>query len=41
MNKNAKFREISFFPLMNKENVGTGVHYLILPEHAFYKERFG
>jgi len=30
-----------FLSLMNKENVGTGVHYLSLPEHPFYQERFG
>jgi dTDP-4-amino-4,6-dideoxygalactose transaminase len=31
----------AFLSLMNQENIGTGVHYLSLPEHPFYKERFG
>jgi len=26
---------------MNKENIGCGVHYLAIPEHPYYQERFG
>lgn len=30
-----------FLDAMNVLRVGTGVHYLSLPEHAYYRERFG
>ncbi|MBF0214361.1 MAG: DegT/DnrJ/EryC1/StrS family aminotransferase [Magnetococcales bacterium] len=26
---------------MNRQNIGVGVHYLSIPEHPFYRERFG
>ncbi|BCS88780.1 DegT/DnrJ/EryC1/StrS family aminotransferase [Pseudodesulfovibrio sediminis] len=26
---------------LNKENIGAGVHYLAIPEHPYYQERFG
>jgi dTDP-4-amino-4,6-dideoxygalactose transaminase len=26
---------------MNRHNVGTGVHYLSIPEHPYYQQRFG
>lgn len=26
---------------LNKENIGAGVHYLSVPEHPYYQERFG
>jgi dTDP-4-amino-4,6-dideoxygalactose transaminase len=26
---------------MNAEKIGTGVHYLSLPEHPYYQQRFG
>lgn len=31
----------SFLAGMNEQNIGVGVHYLSLPEHPFYQERFG
>ncbi|MGA9852149.1 MAG: DegT/DnrJ/EryC1/StrS family aminotransferase [Gammaproteobacteria bacterium] len=30
-----------FLDSMNTLRVGTGVHYLSLPEHPYYRERFG
>lgn len=30
-----------FLQRMNKLGVGTGVHYLSIPEHTYYRERFG
>lgn len=30
-----------FLNVMNNQNIGTGVHYLAIPEHPFYKEEFG
>ena len=30
-----------FLTRMHSHNIGTGVHYLSLPEHPFYQERFG
>ncbi|GAB6178646.1 DegT/DnrJ/EryC1/StrS family aminotransferase [Desulfobaculum senezii] len=30
-----------FLDQMNKHNVGTGVHYLSIPEHPYYQQRFG
>jgi dTDP-4-amino-4,6-dideoxygalactose transaminase len=26
---------------MHAEGIGTGVHYLSIPEHPYYRERFG
>ncbi len=26
---------------MTKQNIGVGVHYMSLPEHPYYQERFG
>lgn len=31
----------SFIRLMHENNIGTGVHYLSIPEHPYYQERFG
>jgi dTDP-4-amino-4,6-dideoxygalactose transaminase len=31
----------SFLDAMTHEGVGVGVHYLSIPEHAYYRERFG
>ena len=31
----------AFLDAMTAENVGVGVHYLRIPEHPFYRERFG
>jgi dTDP-4-amino-4,6-dideoxygalactose transaminase len=31
----------AFLVAMLKENIGTGVHYLSIPEHPFYQNRFG
>ena len=31
----------AFLEKMNAVGVGTGVHYLAIPEHAYYRERFG
>ena len=31
----------AFLDQMNALGVGTGVHYLAIPEHAYYRERFG
>lgn len=30
-----------FLCAMNEQNIGTGVHYLSIPEHPFYQETFG
>lgn len=30
-----------FLAQMNRHNVGTGVHYLSIPEHPYYQQRFG
>ncbi|QJB56263.1 DegT/DnrJ/EryC1/StrS family aminotransferase [Pseudodesulfovibrio sp. zrk46] len=30
-----------FLMRMNKQNIGCGVHYLSIPEHPYYQERFG
>ena len=30
-----------FLAAMHAENIGTGVHYLSIPEHPFYQEKFG
>ena len=30
-----------FLAAMTKRNIGIGVHYRSIPEHAFYRERFG
>ena len=26
---------------LNRENIGAGVHYLSVPEHPYYQDRFG
>ena len=31
----------AFLQAMTARNIGVGVHYLSLPEHPFYQERFG
>jgi len=31
----------AFLERMTRENVGVGVHYLAVPEHPYYQERFG
>jgi dTDP-4-amino-4,6-dideoxygalactose transaminase len=31
----------SFLDAMNTRRIGTGVHYLSVPEHAYYQQRFG
>ena len=30
-----------FLDAMHSRNIGTGVHYLSVPEHPYYQERFG
>ncbi len=30
-----------FLNRMNQKNIGTGVHYLSIPEHPYYQQRFG
>lgn len=30
-----------FLNKMNSENIGTGVHYLSIPEHPYYKQKYG
>jgi len=30
-----------FLGAMNRHNIGTGVHYLSIPEHPYYQQRFG
>lgn len=30
-----------FLTAMNSRNIGTGVHYLSIPEHPYYKKKFG
>jgi dTDP-4-amino-4,6-dideoxygalactose transaminase len=30
-----------FLDRMNAERIGTGVHYLSIPEHPYYQQRFG
>lgn len=31
----------AFLDAMTKENIGVGVHYLSIPEHPYYQQRFG
>jgi dTDP-4-amino-4,6-dideoxygalactose transaminase len=31
----------AFLDSMAKQNIGCGVHYLSLPEHHYYRKRFG
>jgi dTDP-4-amino-4,6-dideoxygalactose transaminase len=31
----------AFLEAMTRQNVGVGVHYLSIPEHPYYRERFG
>jgi dTDP-4-amino-4,6-dideoxygalactose transaminase len=30
-----------FLDSMNRRRIGTGVHYLAVPDHPFYQQRFG
>ena len=30
-----------FLDAMNRRRIGTGVHYLSIPEHPYYQQRFG
>jgi len=39
-NKTGMSRD-EFLTKMNDEKIGTGVHYLSIPEHPFYQKRFG
>lgn len=31
----------TFLGAMNQRGIGTGVHYLSVPEHTYYEQRFG
>lgn len=35
------FTRDGFLQSMNEAGIGTGVHYLSIPEHAYYQQRFG
>ena len=39
--KKLDFNRDDFLNFMIKHNIGTGVHYLSIPEHPFYQETFG
>ena len=39
--KKSKITRDYFLNAMNSRNIGTGVHYLSIPEHPYYKKRFG
>ena len=39
-NKSGLSRD-EFLTIMNSEGIGTGVHYLSIPEHPFYQKQFG
>ena len=39
--KKNKISRDSFLRLMHKQKIGTGVHYLSIPEHPYYKKNFG
>ena len=39
--KEAGVSRDAFLSAMNARNIGTGVHYLSIPEHPLYQERFG
>jgi dTDP-4-amino-4,6-dideoxygalactose transaminase len=39
--KKAGLSRDAFLAAMTRENIGVGVHYLSLPEHPFYQQRFG
>jgi dTDP-4-amino-4,6-dideoxygalactose transaminase len=39
--KDAGISRDQFLAAMTKENIGVGVHYLSLPEHPYYQQRFG
>jgi dTDP-4-amino-4,6-dideoxygalactose transaminase len=39
--KKAGVNRDDFLVAMNKQNIGCGVHYLSLPEHPYYRARFG
>ena len=34
-------RRDAFLDAMTARNIGVGVHYLSVPEHAYYRDRFG
>lgn len=38
--KKAGISRDEFLDAMNSHNIGTGVHYLSIPEHPYYRERF-
>jgi len=35
------FDRDEFLNMMHNKGIGTGVHYLSIPEHPFYQEKFG
>lgn len=39
--KNSGVARDDFLEAMTKNNIGVGVHYLSIPDHPYYKERFG
>ncbi|BCS94670.1 spore coat polysaccharide biosynthesis protein SpsC [Desulfoluna limicola] len=39
--KKAGISRDAFLSAMNNQNIGTGVHYLSLPEHPYYRKTFG
>jgi dTDP-4-amino-4,6-dideoxygalactose transaminase len=39
--RNAGCSRDQFLDAMTAQNIGVGVHYLSIPEHPFYRERFG
>ena len=39
--KNCGLSRDEFINAMSAQNIGVGVHYLSIPEHQFYKEKFG
>ena len=41
LNADAPLSRDAFLSAMHNRNIGTGVHYLAIPEHPFYQRRFG
>ena len=39
--KNCGLSRDEFINAMSAQNIGVGVHYMSIPEHQFYKEKFG
>lgn len=39
--KKANINRDNFLNALNKHNIGSGVHYLSIPEHPFYQQKFG